>query len=183
MTARRSSELRSARGIALGPLQVHSADDLLSQLTGLFPLTVHGIEERALNASLLADIPLRPLSLAVDRWIKTKARRPTPGDLRRMIAIEALRLPKPEDAWGQVVTALNRLGSDMKVRPKWMHPIVWDICQALNWSALCRTTNTISDRAQFLTAYREAVEEAVDDAAASAGAGVLEVGHGARPTD
>ena len=94
------------------------------------------------------------LRRAVQRLLRTARFFPRIADIAREFASEAVAgLPEPEEAWGEVVSELRRIGHTSV--PLFSCAEIGQAMRAIGtWDSLCRAASNPSDRARFIDAYR-----------------------------
>lgn len=148
--------------------------ELVSMLAAAYPTPGWEKPTLRLYAQLLADVDAALLEPVVRDWIVSKADRPTISDLRRacverQAAAGKQKLPAPDEAWGQVLRAITRIGHTGDPDPM-LHPLVAVAVNRLGWRELCMSENQMADRAHFLRLYEGYLERTLRDSAATPGA-------------
>jgi hypothetical protein len=110
---------------------------------------------------MLADIPDKLLEAAVLDHISRSPYYPKVSELRSAVGRLSgqTEIQPAIEAWGDVCKAIRYAGSDN--HPKFKNPITARIVEMMGWLDLCRSTNTIADRARFIDAYNESKDKAV----------------------
>lgn len=109
---------------------------------------------------ILADLPDEVLPQAALMHTSRSHYFPHPSELRKA-ALEILqaRHPVPDayEAWGEVNAEIERSG--YLGRPSFSHELIERAVAALGWRHLCLSPDRMSDRANFLQAYRALQEK------------------------
>ena len=114
-----------------------------------------------LYITLLEDIPGEILLQGVLEHIAHSAWFPTIAELREAACtiLEGVDpAPDAHQAWAEVLAELERVGSYAMTygeELRFSHPLVREVVDQFGWLHLCRSENTIADRAHFVQAYTE----------------------------
>lgn len=157
-------------------------DPMNAQETGLLLRTVHqlwptvpfqtetGPKMIAVWQSVLADIPLG----AAEAIVIHHARRgtpfpPSPGQIAYDVLSTKDRLhgtgaPDTDEAWAEVLSAVQSLGYYNGPPAQWSHPAVAAVVRSFGWEELCHGDLMIT-RAHFVKLYPDAARRVENDRA------------------
>lgn len=137
-------------------------------------MTVDQVEDmRDAWAMLLADLSYEHAGAALATVLQTSPYLPAVSDVRK-VAVELAHGPgrTGAEAWGDVHAAMARYGSWRApgVDFEFGDPLVADIVRSFGWRELCASdaTGSKSDRARFIEAYEQRVQQGKREAQAPA---------------
>lgn len=149
---------------------------IIAMVAARYPTPAMTQETLLLWAEIIADLDFTAAQQAAMAWFRSSEQRLDPAELRRQVAslhADGAGSPylSPDDAWGFVVQCITRVG---QYRPfPEAHPLVAEAVAALGWETLCRSDNTVADRAHFTQLYRARLERAKREDATNPGAAPL----------
>jgi len=112
---------------------------------------------------LLADIPGKLLNAAALEHISRSKYFPTVAELRQtafdLLQGQPGQPPDAHSAWVEVQKAFDEIGK--WGQPVFSEPLIGEAVRALNWPALCRSDNPVSDRAHFVQVYQALLERSL----------------------
>ena len=135
--------------------------NILKVLASAYPnFTIHPSTGK-LYLDLLMDVPGKLLGAAALEHISRSSYFPTIAELRQT-AFDLLRSqpgqpPDAHSAWTEVLQAFDRTG--YLEQPTFSDPLIAEAVKALDWQALCRSDNPISDRSHFVQVYQALLEQ------------------------
>jgi hypothetical protein len=149
------------------------AEDITLMVAARYPVPAWTTRQIELYAELITDLDFDVAKAVAMDWMRSSSERLDCADLRRMIVerhakASSVSLPAPDEAWGQVLAEITRVGSYGE--PSRLHALTRMAVDSMGWRTLCMSTNQMADRAHFLQLYRGILERTMRESAASAGA-------------
>ena len=112
--------------------------------------------------AMLADLDADAATSAVKSLMVTSKWMPTIAEIRAAV-VEAVEGPSrsPADAWGDVLVAIGRHGSYRTpgIDFAFCDPLVARLVDRFGWRDLCRSECVQADRARFIEAYAQLIEQ------------------------
>jgi len=121
-------------------------------------------------------VPYALVEMAARRWMRTEKSFPRPAQLLRIIALAALGGNlNPDEAWGEVQTAILRYGLRRQPiyregefrqseRPQFSHQLILRAVEAIGWDTLCLAEEgDPAVRAQFVRALERLIDREITD--------------------
>lgn len=135
---------------------------LLGFLAAAYPNSQMADESVKVYRTMLRDIPIDVIQVAVQQSIAENEFLPTVATLRHM----CLRLTaRPEitgfEAWEVVRAAMGSVGSYRS--PQFDNQLIARAVGCIGWSQLCRSENEIADRAHFVKIFEQLKERRQQD--------------------
>lgn len=122
-------------------------------------------------ADMLSDLSYEQCNAALRVLIQTRQFLPTVAEIRST-ALELARGPAPSggEQWGSVTRAMREKGAWRVPGEDFVFndPITAKCVQAMNWTALCLSENSVADRARFIELYDKLAGDARREAQAPA---------------
>lgn len=106
---------------------------------------------------LLADLDFDLLKAATLQCATMCKFFPTVAEIRdAAVEIQTMTegLPTAIEAWGEVLTAMRRVGGG-RSQPIFSHPMIDKLVSEFGWGALCTSEHSFADRARFMDAYAD----------------------------
>lgn len=134
------------------------AAKIVATLCGAYPGSASSEATSHVYEQFLLDLDARTAEMAVGRLICTSRFLPTIAEIRAAANdVERGPMRTGEEAWGDVVEAIRRVGSYRQ--PQFKDPLVAYAVERLGWRNLClEGSNDASDRARFCEIYTRAAE-------------------------
>lgn len=125
-----------------------------AELNALWPSSKWEVATIKAGEHLLLDLPAQAVLAAV-RQLAAEGERfaPNPGQVRRRaVELTAPAIPSADEALAEVYEQMAKVGS--YGTPEWSHPAIKAAVDAMGgWWGLCRSEDTMADRAHFLKIY------------------------------
>jgi hypothetical protein len=164
------------------------AQRVVTMLVSAFPSALARLSDEQLRDTMkiyremIKDVEADLAAQAVRGLIATSRFMPTIAEVREacMIAKYGRRRPGG-DAWGDVVKALKRYGYTRSPGRDFSFDdqLVARAVGALGWAELCKSDNSVADRARFIELYDQLANNVRSDAQVSSGVTSRELGSGA----
>jgi hypothetical protein len=113
----------------------------------------------ALWTEFLMDLDAEAGRIAVNEAIATLKFPPKVAEIREFAAKKASGVPIATSAWGEVMKGFGKFGRYRD--PKWSHPAITHVVDAMGWQSMCDSENIEATRAHFLRLYQETSERVV----------------------
>lgn len=111
------------------------AGALVAYLAAKYPSQKLNAANVAAYQDGLVDLDHEAAVLAVKRISNESKWFPAISEIRDGVVSERLQLPSPEEAWDEVMRAIDRIGSSGW--PQWSHPEIGQAVHAVGWHAIC----------------------------------------------
>lgn len=138
---------------------------LVGALAVSFPHTQISSETIKVYISMLRDIPLEILTVAVGQAIADCEFFPTVRALREIafnLTSELSTRPTAGEAWGILFKEIRHTGS-YKL-PHFDDPIIARVVQMMGWRELCLSETQMADRAHFMKIYDTLLNREINEA-------------------
>lgn len=133
--------------------------ELVRRLMAAFPRHQVTKETVAVYAESLADLEVTAAREAVQEAIVTLKFFPAIAEIREIAARRRSDCPDCSRAWGEL---MRKVGSVGRYRtPKWSHPAIAHVVDAMSWEAICDSENLEATRAHFMRLYSETATRVV----------------------
>jgi hypothetical protein len=138
---------------------------LIGALGAAFPNTQLSAPTIKVYVSMLEDIPVEVLTVAVEQSIADCEFLPTVRALRDIafkLTSELSSQPTAGEAWGMVKKEIERSGFYRK--PHFEEPLIERTVERMGWRELCSSENPVADRAHFMKFYESLLGREIENA-------------------
>lgn len=125
---------------------------LMALLKAAWPRMELGDATLEVYARALSDIDLPAIESAVMDLLQTSTFFPSVAEIREAVAVDRVRLPTPEEAWGIVRRAIGSVGSYRS--PVFDCEEIFLAVRDIGWQSLCLDGNPASIRSRFIDAFK-----------------------------